>query len=80
MRKFRKAAVVVAALGGVGLLGAGTAYAHGGTGGETWSVWSGSSCRLHGLGADVLGEVGVVNGAQLTTMGASMGCNNTVGK
>ncbi|MEU2876761.1 hypothetical protein [Streptomyces sp. NPDC007070] len=34
MRKFQKAAVVVALLGSVGFIGAGTAQAHGGDGGQ----------------------------------------------
>ncbi|MFJ9414871.1 MULTISPECIES: hypothetical protein [unclassified Streptomyces] len=80
MRKLRKAAVAVAALGTVGLLGAGTAHAHGGKEGETtWNVKAGSSCRAHDLNVDALGEVGVVGGAQLTTLGSSMGCNNIIG-
>ncbi|MFI9048046.1 hypothetical protein [Streptomyces sp. NPDC053427] len=37
MRKVRKAALVVAVLGSVGLLGAGTAYAGGGTGEGNYS-------------------------------------------
>ncbi|MFJ9849610.1 hypothetical protein [Streptomyces sp. NPDC101150] len=67
MRKLRKAAVVVAVLGTVGLLGAGTASADGGKysgekGGQSWNVKQGNSCRSHDLNVDVLGEVGVLNG------------------
>ncbi|MGW1378197.1 hypothetical protein ACWD6P_28540 [Streptomyces sp. NPDC002446] len=94
MRMLRKAAVVAAALGTVGILGAGTAYADGGkdSGGRI-DIKQGSSCRSHDTNVDVLGEVGVANGlagnlgggegdpgAQTTTMGSSMGCNNNVGK
>ncbi|MFI9047569.1 hypothetical protein [Streptomyces sp. NPDC053427] len=67
MRKLRKAAVVVAVLGSVGLLGAGTASADGGKygggkGGDSWNVKQGNSCRSHDLNVDVLGEVGILNG------------------
>ncbi|MGW1378350.1 hypothetical protein ACWD6P_29330 [Streptomyces sp. NPDC002446] len=93
MRKLRKAAVVVAALGSVAFLGAGTANAHGGKGGgDSWNIKSGSSCRSHDLNVDVLGEVGILNGvlgnalngegapgAQSTPIGSSMGCINSVG-
>ncbi|MFF4953170.1 hypothetical protein ACWC2K_35260 [Streptomyces chattanoogensis] len=66
MRKFHKAAVVVAALGSIALLGAGTAHADGGYGGgkqgDKFDVKQGSSCRSHDLNVDVLGEVGILNG------------------
>ncbi|MFC5217885.1 hypothetical protein [Streptomyces coerulescens] len=68
MHKLRKAAVVVAALGTVGLLGAGTATAdghggHGGKGGgDKFSVLQSSNCKSHDLNVDVLGQVGVLNG------------------
>ncbi|KIZ16518.1 hypothetical protein [Streptomyces natalensis] len=66
MRKLRKAAVVIAALGATSLLGAGSAYADGGygggMGGGTFNVKQGSQCRSHDLNVDVLGEVGLVNG------------------
>ncbi|MFJ9420213.1 hypothetical protein ACIRPT_39595 [Streptomyces sp. NPDC101227] len=94
MRKLRKAAVVAAVLGSVGLLGAGTAHAEGGKygGGKdgNFNIKQGSSCRSHDTNVDVLGEVGIANGllgnllggegspgAQSTTMGSSMGCNNS---
>ncbi|MEU9111026.1 hypothetical protein AB0D04_04295 [Streptomyces sp. NPDC048483] len=90
MRKLRKAAVVVAALGTVGLLGAGTAHADGGSSGTEFDIKQGSSCRSHDTNVDILGEVGLLNGAlgsalggegdsgaQSTKMGSSMGCNNS---
>ncbi|MFB0617586.1 hypothetical protein [Streptomyces sp. AGS-58] len=90
MRKLRTAAVLVVALGSVGLLGAGSAYA-GGDGG--FDVKQSSTCRSHDLNVDVLGEVGILNGvlgnalngegnpgAQQTGIGSDQGCNNTVGR
>ncbi|MDF3146365.1 MULTISPECIES: hypothetical protein [unclassified Streptomyces] len=67
MHKLRKAAVLVVALGSVGLLGAGTATAHGndghgGKGGDKFSVLQSSSCKSHDLNLDVLGQVGILNG------------------
>ncbi|MFE1773103.1 hypothetical protein [Streptomyces sp. NPDC059008] len=91
MHKLRKAAVVAAVLGSVAFLGAGSASADGGKhrGGNEFNIKQGSSCRSHDLNVDVLGEVGILNGvlgnalggegspgAQSTTMGSSMGCNN----
>ncbi|MGW3207880.1 hypothetical protein [Streptomyces sp. NPDC001135] len=86
MNKLHKAAVMVAALGSVGLLTAGTAHA-GGEGGN--SVMQSSNCRSHDLNLDVLGEVGILNGvlgnalngegdpgAQATHIGSTMGCDN----
>ncbi|MEU9118651.1 hypothetical protein AB0C96_02110 [Streptomyces sp. NPDC048506] len=80
MHKLRKAAVVVAVLGTVSFLGAGTASAAG-RGGGGW-------CRSHDLNVDVLGQVGVLNGllgnalngegapgANIGGVGSSMGCN-----
>ncbi|GHD99111.1 hypothetical protein [Streptomyces alanosinicus] len=99
MHKLRKAAVLVAALGSVGLLSAGAAHADqgmggkGGGGGSRFSVLQSTTCRSHDLNADVLGEVGILNGAlgnalngegnsgaQESQLGSSMGCNNSVGK
>ncbi|MEU1406098.1 hypothetical protein ABZ471_27710 [Streptomyces sp. NPDC005728] len=89
MHKLRKAAVLVAALGSVGLLTAGTAHAgeHGGDG-----VMQSSNCKDHDLNLDLLGEVGILNGllgnalngegdpgAQSTHIGSTMGCNNKAG-
>ncbi|MFE9449304.1 hypothetical protein [Streptomyces sp. NPDC006739] len=72
MHKLRKAAVLVAALGAVGLVSAGTAHAgdEGGWGkgggkdgkGDRVSVLQSSNCRSHDLNLDVLGEVGLLNG------------------
>ncbi|GHH27779.1 hypothetical protein [Streptomyces lanatus] len=66
MHKLRKAAVVVAAIGTVAFLGAGTATAdgggHGGKGGDKFSVLQSSNCKSHDLNVDVLGQVGVLNG------------------
>ncbi|MEV6792617.1 hypothetical protein AB0M87_11555 [Streptomyces sp. NPDC051320] len=89
MRKFQKAAVVAAMLGSVAFLGAGTASAHD-EGGPDIGVKQSASCKSHDLNLDVLGEVGVLNGllgnalngegdpgAQATSQGSSMGCNNS---
>ncbi|WP_405871595.1 MULTISPECIES: hypothetical protein [unclassified Streptomyces] len=102
MHKLRKAAVLVAALGSVGLLSAGAAHAdqggwgsgeEGARGGSTFSVLQSTTCRSHDANVDVLGQVGILNGlggnllngegnagAQETSLGSSMGCNNSVGK
>jgi len=93
MRKLRTAAVLVAALSTVGLVGAGTAQAHdgGGKGGEgKVSVLQSSNCRSHDFNLDVLGQVNLLGGAlgnalngegnpgaQDTHIGSSMGCNNS---
>ncbi|TJZ42817.1 hypothetical protein FCH28_33535 [Streptomyces piniterrae] len=87
MRKLHKAAVVVATLSSIGILGAGTAHADGGN----LNVGQASQCRSHDLNVNVLGEVGLVNGllgsalngegspgAQQTHQGSDMGCNNAV--
>ncbi|MEU1404549.1 hypothetical protein ABZ471_19635 [Streptomyces sp. NPDC005728] len=86
MHKLHKAAVLVAALGSVGLLSTGTAYA-GDDGGS--HVLQSSNCKSHDLNLDVLGEVGLINGAlgnalngegdpgaQNTHIGSTMGCSN----
>ncbi|MGW7527182.1 hypothetical protein [Streptomyces sp. NPDC054783] len=91
MHKLHKAAVLVAALGSVGLLASGTAYAGGeGGGGGGSSVLQSSNCKSHDLNLDVLGEVGILNGvlgnalngegdpgAQDTHIGSTMGCSNS---
>ncbi|MER6046089.1 hypothetical protein ABT168_01100 [Streptomyces sp. NPDC001793] len=93
MRKLHKAAVMLAALGTLGALGAGTAHARmGGHGGSQSGISEGNQCRSHDLNVDVLGEVGIANGllgdalggegspgAQSTTMGSDMGCNDSFG-
>ncbi|MFJ9818484.1 hypothetical protein ACIRU3_25135 [Streptomyces sp. NPDC101151] len=92
MHKLRNAAVLVAALGSVGLMTAGTANAAGFRGGDKggdWGVQQSSNCKSHDLNLDILGEVGLINGAlgsalngegdpgaQNTHIGSSMGCNN----
>lgn len=75
--------------------GAAHADGHGGWGreGSRVSIGQSTTCRSHDLNADVLGEVGIANGlggnllngegnsgAQESSMGSTMGCNNTVGK
>ena len=89
MDKLRKAAVVVVAIGTVGLMGAGTATADG-HGGSKASVLQSSNCKSHDLNLDVLGQVGILNGAlgsalngegdpgaQATHLGSTMGCDNS---
>ncbi|MBT2506768.1 hypothetical protein J7I98_12880 [Streptomyces sp. ISL-98] len=95
MRKFRKAAVLVAALASVGLVSAGTAHAGGHghghhKGGDHFNIKQSSECKSHDLNVDVLGQVGILNGAlgsalngeghpgaQDTHLGSSMGCDNS---
>ncbi|MFE5889476.1 hypothetical protein ACWCQZ_30545 [Streptomyces sp. NPDC002285] len=94
MHNLRKAAVMAVAIGTVGLLGAGTATAdghgHGGKGGDKVSVLQSSNCKSHDLNLDVLGQVGILNGAlgnalngegdtgaQATHIGSTMGCDNS---
>ncbi|MEV5283336.1 hypothetical protein [Streptomyces sp. NPDC051994] len=66
MNKLRKAAVLVAALGSLGMLAAGTAQAHdgghGGKGGDRFNIGQSSKCKSHDLNVDVLGQVGILNG------------------
>ncbi|MGD3109923.1 hypothetical protein [Streptomyces sp. YGL11-2] len=91
MHKLHKAAVLAAALGSMAAFGTGTAHA-GGHGGDNFNVSQHTSCRSHDLNVDVLGEVGILNGvlgnalngegspgAQATSIGSSMGCDDTVG-
>jgi hypothetical protein len=93
MNTLRKAAVLVAALGSLGMLAAGTAQAHDGgheKGGDQFKIGQSSNCKSHDLNLDVLGQVGILNGAlgnalngegnpgaQSTHLGSSMGCNNS---
>ncbi|MGI5379709.1 hypothetical protein ACQEV2_36740 [Streptomyces sp. CA-251387] len=68
MHMLRKAAVMVVALGSVGLLSVGTATAHDNgdhghkKGGDKVSVLQSSSCKSHDLNLDILGQVGILNG------------------
>jgi hypothetical protein len=95
MRKVRTAAVLVAAFGGLGLLGAGAAHADQGWGkgnDRDFTILQSSTCQSHDSNVDLLGEVGIGNGlggnllngegnpgAQQTSLGSTMGCNNKVG-
>ncbi|MFG2604820.1 hypothetical protein ACGFT2_14915 [Streptomyces sp. NPDC048514] len=95
MRKVRTAAVLLAAFGSLGFLSAGAAHADQGSGkgnGSSFSVLQSSTCQSHDSNVDLLGEVGIGNGlggnllngegnpgAQQTSMGSTMGCNNTFG-
>ncbi|GHH92666.1 hypothetical protein [Streptomyces capillispiralis] len=60
MRKIQKAAVVVAMLGSVGALGAGTAVANDKPSNE-FKV-SGGGCTVEGDSVSVLSNIGVLNG------------------
>ncbi|MDO0933907.1 hypothetical protein QQY66_20275 [Streptomyces sp. DG2A-72] len=90
MHKLHKAAVVVVALGSVGILSAGTATANGKDGHGGKSVMQSSHCKSHDLNVDVLGQVGILNGVlgnalngegnsggQHTHVGSTMGCDNS---
>ncbi|PKW05053.1 hypothetical protein SAMN05428944_0120 [Streptomyces sp. 1222.5] len=95
MHKVRTAAVLVAALGSLGFMSAGAAHADQGPGkghGGSFSVLQSSNCQSHDSNVDLLGEVGIGNGlggnllggegnpgAQQTSLGSTMGCNNKVG-
>lgn len=89
MRKLRNVAVLVAALGTIGMVG-GTAHAGDKDGGDHFSITQSSTCKSHDLNVDVLGEVGILNGllgnalngegnpgAQATDIGSTQGCNNS---
>jgi hypothetical protein len=71
MHKLRKAAVLVAALGSIGLLSAGAAHADqggwgsgegGGRGSSALTVQQSSTCRSHDLNLNILGSVGLLDG------------------
>ncbi|MFF4051676.1 hypothetical protein ACFYZ5_34055 [Streptomyces chartreusis] len=68
MHKLRKTALMIVALGSVGLLSAGTATAQGLDGhgdkkdGNSYSVLQSSNCKSHDLNLDILGQVGLLNG------------------
>ncbi|WP_392966499.1 hypothetical protein [Streptomyces sp. LN245] len=93
MRKLRTAAVLMAVLGNIGLLGAGVAHAdQGWGGGDSIEVSQHNTCQSHDLNLDVLGQVGIGNGlggnllggegspgAQKTSLGSTAGCSNTFG-
>ncbi|MFE9607811.1 hypothetical protein [Streptomyces sp. NPDC006012] len=93
MRKLRNVAVLIAALGSIGLVG-GTAHADhgkgGDDGGDKFGIQQSSNCKSHDLNLDLLGEVGLLNGvlgnalngegnpgAQATDIGSSMDCSNS---
>ncbi|GAA3295470.1 hypothetical protein [Streptomyces cinereospinus] len=89
MRKLRNVAVLVAAIGSIGLVG-GTAHADQGKGGDKFDITQSSQCKSHDLNLDLLGQVGLLNGllgnglngegnpgAQSTHIGSTMGCNNS---
>ena len=88
MRKLQKAAVVVAMLGSVGFIGAGTAVANDGPG--KIDVTQANECSSHDLNVDILGNVGLANGvlgnlllgegnpgAQTTSVGSTVSCTNS---
>lgn len=94
MHKLCTAAVLAAAFGSMGLLAAGTAHAgQGGDGKDGYSIVQRTTCGSHDSNVDILGQVGVGNGlganllngegnagAQQTSLGSTMGCNNEVGQ
>ncbi|WP_406391137.1 hypothetical protein [Streptomyces sp. NBC_00887] len=61
MRKLQKAAVVVAMLGSVGFIGAGTAVA-GGHGEPDIEVKQSASCQQHDTSVNVLSNLSALNG------------------
>ncbi|MET8171873.1 hypothetical protein [Streptomyces clavifer] len=86
MRKLQKAGVVVAMLGSLGFIGAGTAFAGDG---PSVDVTQSTTCKSHDLNVDILGNVGILNGllgnalngegdpgAQSTKLGSTMDCSN----
>ncbi|WKX72498.1 hypothetical protein ACQUSR_10570 [Streptomyces sp. P1-3] len=86
MRKLQKAAVVVAMLGSVGFVGAGTAAAGGH--GPDIDVKQHSSCKSHDLNVNVLGGINILgnllgnlfaegeNGNAYAKTGTSQDCSN----
>ncbi len=90
MRKFQKAALVAAMLGGIGFVGAGTAAAHDGE--KEINVKQSSECKSHDLNIAILNNLGVGNGilgnllggegnpgAQRFEQGSEQDCSNNVG-
>ncbi|MFS4096415.1 hypothetical protein [Streptomyces sp. AF1A] len=95
MHKLRTTAVLLAAFGSLGLLGTGTAYAggHDGGKGDAFQIKQTSDCRSHDGNLDLAGEVGLLSGlggdllngdgnsgAQQSSLGSTMGCNNSAFK
>ncbi|WP_369170296.1 hypothetical protein AB5J49_21760 [Streptomyces sp. R28] len=91
MHKLHKVALLGAVLGSVGSLGVGTAFAHGEGGAHDLDITQGIECRSHDMNIDVLGSLGVLNGAvanalngegspgaQPSHLGSDMGCNSAV--
>ncbi|MDO0913856.1 MULTISPECIES: hypothetical protein [unclassified Streptomyces] len=91
MHKLQKVAFLGAVLGSVGSLGVGTAFAHGEAGAHDLDITQGIECRSHDMNIDVLGSLGVLNGAvanalngegspgaQPSHLGSDMGCNSAV--
>ncbi|KMS68974.1 hypothetical protein ACM01_36890 [Streptomyces viridochromogenes] len=89
MRKLQKVALVGAVLGSVGSFGVGTAVAHGEAMAHDVDITQGIECRSHDMNIDVLGSLGLVNGAlgnalngegspgaQPSHLGSDMGCNS----
>ncbi|MGW0755047.1 hypothetical protein ACWD1Y_00875 [Streptomyces sp. NPDC002814] len=87
MRKLHKAALVGAVLGSVGSFGVSPAVADGP--GNDFDVNQSIECRSHDMNIDILGSIGVINGAlgnalngegnpgaQPTDLGSDMGCNS----
>ncbi|MGW5324790.1 hypothetical protein [Streptomyces sp. NPDC004014] len=92
MHKLRTTAVLLATLASVGFLGAGAAQAGEGwgKGGDEFNIEQSANCKSHDLNVDILGNLGVANGlggnllngegnpgAQKTSNGSTMGCNNS---
>ena len=95
MRKIQKAAVVVAMLGSVSLVGAGTAAASGGNSGHSSpkiDIKQSATCKSHDINIALLNNIGVANGAlgnllggegnpgaQVFEQGSEQGCNVSAG-
>ncbi|GAB1333006.1 hypothetical protein [Streptomyces sp. NPDC093260] len=75
MRKFQKAAVVVAMLGSVGFIGAGAAQAHGGDGGAAFDIKQSQTCT-----GQVDSQQGLINVQDLGVAANVLGIGNPVGK
>ncbi|MEU1466449.1 hypothetical protein ABZ467_38885 [Streptomyces sp. NPDC005727] len=92
MRKLRATTLLIATIASAGFFGAGAAHAGEGwgKGGDEFNIQQTTKCRSHDLNADILGNVGIADGlggnlangegnpgAQQTSNGSTMGCNNT---